>query len=248
MIWGYVLAAAGKKMPAAINADIATHCHALITGSSGTGKSTGLTYFLGKLLQENPSIIVYFLDFKASEDFKFLGGYPHYYSGTECMKGLNEYYEQFNRTKGNHEYKGRKILIFDEYPAFINHLTMLDKRNKTKDANDAMQMIAEILMMGRSLSYGIWIACQRPDATLFQGGVGGVRENFMITATFGRISPEHAKMLYPSEDIPNRAYKPGEGVFQQDGKTPTEFFVPRIKDMYRWKQNIKLILMEHRDI
>lgn len=247
MIWGYELAA-GKKVPAAINVDIATHCHALITGSSGTGKSIGLTYFLGKLLQENPSVIVYFLDFKASKDFKFLAGYPHYYSGTECMKGLNEYYEQFNRAKVNPENKERKLLIFDEYPAFINHLTMLDKRNKTKDANDAMQMIAEILMMGRSLSYGtyfIWITCQRPDATLFQGGV---RDNFMITATFGRVSPEHAKMLYPSEDIPNRAYKPGEGVFQQDGKTPTEFFVPRIKDMYRWKQNIKLILMEHRDI
>ena len=60
--------------------------------------------------------------------------------------------------------------MFDEYPAFISRLQMQDKQEKTKKAGEVLNMVSEILMLGRGIGFGVWIVTQRADASLFSGG------------------------------------------------------------------------------
>ena len=93
MLWGYNVGS-GVTAPLPINLDIKSHCHALITGSSGSGKSYGVVFLVGCLLMENPEMEIYLCDFK-NEDFDFLKSYVHYYGGNDCYNGAMEYYKSF---------------------------------------------------------------------------------------------------------------------------------------------------------
>ena len=129
MNWGYKSQSL-QHHPQQIMLDISSHCHALITGSSGSGKSYALLYLLGNLLKSNPDIILYFLDFKNSADFEFLNGYQYYYSGDACYQGILDYYTRFCDARIRGKNTERHLLIFDEYPAFINYLTTKDRQGK----------------------------------------------------------------------------------------------------------------------
>lgn len=233
----------GATSPVPIELDSVSHCHALITGSSGSGKSYALLYLLGSLLQSDPTIAVYFCDFKNSEDFEFLRGYPYYYAGDEVFGGITSYYQRLCEARRSQNHDRQHVLIVDEYPAFINFLNLIDKRDKSKKATEVMGYIAEVLMMGRGLGYGVWIITQRADASLF---CNGARDNFMIIMGLGRMSKEQKGMVFAGEDIPDRVYGVGEGVILADGQPIMEVKFPCIKNAYDWKRHIKLILMEHR--
>ncbi|MCR4596862.1 MAG: hypothetical protein K5673_08775 [Lachnospiraceae bacterium] len=242
MQWGYTFRA-GALAPVPINLEITTHCHALLTGGSGSGKSYALLFLLGTLLKGNPTTAVYFCDFKNSEDFEFLMGYPYYYAGNDVCDGIAAYYHSFCEARETRKHSRRHILIIDEYPALINYLTMVDKRDKTKKASEVMAYIAEILMMGRGIGFGVWIVTQRADSTLFSNGA---RDNFMIIIGLGRLSKEQKGMVFAGEDIPNRVYGLGEGVFLADGHPIMDVKYPQLSNEYDWKKHIKLILMEYR--
>ena len=150
-----------------------------------------------------------------------------------------KYYEAFSlaREKGNNEQ--RYILIFDEYPAFINHLSTLDKTNKTKKANDVLGAISELLMLGRGLSFGVWLVTQRADSTLF---ANGARDNLMVFLGLGRMSKEQKGMIFPGQEMPDTPFYKGEGMLLADGKDLTEVKFPLIKDIEDWKEHILNIL------
>lgn len=224
-----------------INLDMATHCHALITGSSGSGKSYALLYLLGTLLQSEPNIIVYFCDFKNSDDFRFLKDYRYYYSGNNCYKGIMDYYNAFSESRINDTANTRYILIFDEYPAFVNYLQAKDKQEKTKYSNDVLSAIAEILMLGRGIGFGVWIITQRPDANLFSNGA---RDNFMIVISLGRLSKEQKGMIFSGEDIPENIYEKGEGLLLSDGHELKEVKFPKIRDVSNWRKHILSIITQ----
>lgn len=236
MIWGYdkeIYAEMGLKIH--IQHDIGTHCHALITGSSGSGKSYALLYLLGQLLKSEPNIEIYFCDFKNSEDFAFLNGLSHYYSSNSCYEGIMDFYNSFTNARATGEIKVRHILIFDEYPSFVNYLQMKDKANKTKYVNDVLGAISEILMLGRGIKYGIWIVTQRADSSLFNNGA---RDNFMLVIALGRLSKEQKTMLFSGEDIPDGINKQGEGLLLADGYSLRSVKFPRIVDVSDWKKHI----------
>ena len=243
MIWGYIIGAGGKP-PVLLALPLSSHCHALITGSSGSGKSYALLYLLGCLLQDEPDIKVYFCDFKNSEDFAFLKGYPHYYSGNDCYEGIMAYYESFCNARAQGQGTARHLLVCDEYPAMINYLTTCDKRDKTKRAGDILGAIAEILMLGRGIGYGAWIVTQRADASLF---ANGARDNFMIVLGLGRMSKEQKGMVFAGEELPDKIYHQGEGCLLADGHPLYEVAYPRIRNIVDWKKHIKKIIMKHSD-
>lgn len=235
---------AGGRPPVPLPLSVKSHCHALITGSSGSGKSYALLYLLGCLLQDVPETDVYFCDFKNSEDFAFLKGYPNYYSGNGCYEGVMTYYESFCNTRTEGKAARRHILIFDEYPACINYLTTKDKQEKTKKAGDILGAVAEILMLGRGIGYGVWIVTQRADATLF---ANGARDNFMVVLGLGRMSKEQKSMVFSGEELPDKVYHQGEGCLLADGHPLYEVAYPRIRNTVDWKRHIKEILMQHCD-
>lgn len=222
-----------------IRLDVKSYPHVLVTGASGSGKSQALLYLLGKLLQAYPDVVVYFCDFKNSEDFSFLVGYPYYYAGHKCYQGLMEYYERFTDARENGNDGKRYILIFDEYPAFVNHLQMMDKADKTKQANDVLCAIAEILMLGRGLNFGVWLTTQRADSTMF---ANGSRDNFMVVIGLGRMSKEQKSMVFAGQDIPDIVYQAGEGLLLADGHELVQVKYPLIEDIDNWKKEIRRIL------
>ena len=201
-----------------------------------------MLFLIGSLLKDIESIDFYFLDFKNSDDFKFLQGYQKYYVGNACYDGVMKYYEQFSSDREAGNNKNRHILIFDEMPAFLNYQTTLDKANKTKKANDVLSAISEILMLGRGIGYGFWCVVQRPDSSFFQNGA---RENFMIVCGLGRISKEQKAMIFTGEELPDKVYQKGEGVLLADGYPLMEVKFPKISNVIDWKKHIKEILRKN---
>lgn len=236
MNWGFIrdiFSDYGLAVP--IKLDTATHCHALVTGSSGSGKSYTLLYLLGTLLKSEPNITIYFCDFKNSEDFRFLKNYEHYYNGNDCYRGIMDYYNVFSVARIIGSTNKRYILICDEYPSLVNYLQTKDKQDKTKYATDILGAVAEILMLGRGLSFGIWIVTQRVDSSLF---CNGARDNFMVIVALGRLSKEQKGMLFTGEDIPDIVCKQGEGLLLADGQELKEVKYPKIKNITDWKWHI----------
>lgn len=227
-----------------INLEIATYPHALITGGSGSGKSITLLFLLGKLLQAYPDIIVYFCDFKNSDEFSFLKGYPFYFAGKNCYQGVMEYYKQFTKCREKGSNRKRYILIFDEYPAFLNYLQMKDKAEKTKFANDVLGAVAEILMLGRGIQFGIWLVTQRADSTLFSNGA---RDNFMVVIGLGRLSKEQKNMIFAGQELSDTIMGAGEGMLLADGKEIAEVKYPLISDINDWTSHILEILCDVTD-
>ncbi len=223
----------------AINLNPNSHCHALITGSSGSGKSNAGLWLLAnymKIVESN----IYVCDFKAGSEWSFLSGYPRYYAGYNCVEGIREYYNQYKNTKDTDKF--HNLLILDEYSALVNYLTMQDKLNKTKLALEVQSMISEILAMGRSRKSGIWMLLQRPDASIL---VNGARDNFMVSIALGNMSKEHKQMLFSGYDLPKeRIYRAGEGLLYADGIGAIEVKYPLLEDLPTWKYHIHRVLMD----
>ena len=219
-----------------IQLNIKTYCHALICGSSGSGKSYALLYLLKQLLDED--ICLFLLDPKNSEDFKFLEGYKYYYSADNCYEGFKDYYEVFTQARKTMKSDKRHVLVCDEYPALILQLKAQDGLNKTKYASEILSINSELLMLGRGVAkgFGVWTICQRPQATVFQEGS---RDNYMVSINLGRLSKETKQMLFSDEEISEGVvYGKGEGVMLADGKSLTEVKFPYIRNIEEWKQSI----------
>lgn len=217
-----------------IASDVESHCHALITGASGSGKSYSLLFLIRSMLVAVRDIRILIFDFKNSSDFSFLEGYSDYYCYESCYEGLKKAYEIFSQKRKKKD-ENRYLIIFDEYPSFIHYLTMKDKAEKTHRAQEVMAIMAEILMMGRGLGFGCWIVTQRADASLFPGGS---RDNFMVIVALGNLSKEQKNMLFSGEDLPNDPMEVGEGILWLDGVGLKDIIIPEIKHVDAWKRGI----------
>ena len=245
MKWGYIKSTwdyYGRKF--SLEHPFESHPHALICGCSGSGKSQTILYEMAQFLldchEKGIIPVVYVCDFKNSEDFQFLQGYPLYYAGNDCYEGLEEFYQFFTnmRKQGGGSHKKRYLLIFDEYAAAVAYNQAQDKINKGKQAAALISMNAEILMLGRSFRFGIWTCVQYATSDLFHGA----RLNYMVNLSLGRQNREQLNMLFSGEEIPeNRIYQPGEGLFLADGFPLTEVKYPLV-DQFQLKQLIKELL------
>lgn len=245
MVWGYLREVWEEyKVALPVYLGIEDHMHALITGASGSGKSQAVLFLLGKLLQAAPDTVIWFCDFKNSNDFSFLreAGYPYYFAGKASYDGVMGYCKTFSEAREHGESSKRFLLICDEYPALINFFQMQDKMNKTHLANDLLGAVAEILMLGRGVNFGIWIVTQVASASLFSNGN---RENFHIILGLGRLSKEQKSMLFSGEDIPNRVWSKGEGMLLADGYDIVDVKLPLVEDVEDWKSHILKLLMRN---
>lgn len=242
MIWGYEMRSGGLP-PLPIELGIKEYCHALITGASGSGKSYALLFLTGSVLKENPDIEIFYCDFKKL-DTGYMSEYRHYYAGDSCYDGIMECYKCFCEERREGKCRKRHLLIVDEYPALINYLTGRDKQEKTKKAGEILSAVAEILMLGRGIGFGIWIVTQRPDSVLF---ANGARDNFMVIVGLGRMSKEQKGMVFAGEDIPDKIFQKGEGMLLSDGFPIREVKYPRINNVLSWKRHIAEILNGNRE-
>lgn len=247
MKWGFdkgIWDSFGAKYP--LEYSFESHPHALICGCSGSGKSYSILYELSQFIFDSYTYgikpIVYICDFKNSEDFQFLMGYPLYYAGNECYEGMEEFYQQFTATrqKGIVDKEQRHLMVFDEYASAVSYYQSQDKLTKGKTASSLISMNAEMLMLSRSFNYGVWTCVQYGTSDLFHGA----RLNYMINLSLGRQNREQLNMLFSGEEIPqNRIYQPGEGLLLADGFPLKEVKYPLV-DMVQLKQFIRRMLFK----
>lgn len=211
--------------------ELTTHPHLLLTGASGSGKSYALKWLMADLLKAN--VDLFFCNFKRSEDFRFLEDYSRYFTYLDCASGLQEFFGIFKQAQaGIMEFSGEyHVLVFDEFPAFVMSTSMEDK----KLAEQYKMMVAELLMLGRSYGFGVWLIMQRPDSLFL---AHGARDNFHITISLGNISKETKGMLYSGEELPDRVYKVGEGIAWIDGLGLKEIKFPKISNMGKVEEQI----------
>lgn len=201
-----------------------THTHCLICGSTGSGKSYALKWLLRNLVTTE-KVKLTFLNFKNSSDLKFMKGKIDYYTVNDCLKGFDDYYNQFKETqKKAEEYNGiLHILIFDEYPAFLSYLSTIDK----KKFAEIQTKMSELLMLARSYGFGVWIVMQRPDAKWLPDGA---RDNIHTIISVGNLSKEGKQMLFSGYDLEDIEFSVGEGMVRRDAVGLKYVKYPRILD------------------
>ena len=211
-----------------LTVSLSSHCHWLIVGGSGSGKSVFIQYVLNSVL--DMPVELHIGDFKGSGDFSSLS--PFYAEFEACIGLIEAFYARYQEIK-LHKTGEHILLVFDEYAGFLVWLESKDK----KKAAEIKGKIAEILMQGRALSGGgsawFWCVCQRADSGYFSNGA---RENFMVSIGFSNLSKESKVMLgFHAEDIPED-YKPatGKALLSVDGRELTVLQVPKI-DISRLK-------------
>ena len=157
----------------------------LVIGPTGTGKSVAIKIIMEKIINFCPNSIIWLLDFKRFDFHKF-ASMPHYYGYTDSLQGLRDFYNAFKATQEKGVADEPQYLIIDEWGSFI---TSLDR----KEAEQAKNLLSELLMLGRAYQFFPIVGIQRPDAGYFNGG----RDNFQTCLALGNLSPEGRRMVFP---------------------------------------------------
>ncbi len=216
----------GDKLPIVTDLSPATNSHMLICGMSGSGKSYYETAVFSHLVSANPRGKFWFADYKGEDAFACFRKCPRYYSYKSTLQALEAVYDRLNaRMSGKEPTNNPITLIWDEYMANILALTNEDK----KKAAAVMNMVSEILLMGRSKAVRFVCSLQRPDAIAFPAGS---RLNYGIVVVLGAAVRSIYEMLLPDfiKAVEGHIFGRGEGVVLLQGSELRFIKVPTIKD------------------
>lgn len=210
--------------------------HALIAGGTGSGK----TFFLLSLIEAfaGAGAGLSIIDPK-NADLAGLGSVlPDVFFRKEdimtCLSGFrDDMLARSDEMRGRPDYApGRnyaayghaaRFLFFDEYVAFMD---MLDK----KEAEKAMSLMKQIVMLGRQAGFFIVLACQRPDAKYLGEGL---RDQFGLRVALGSMSDSGYTMMFGStERIFVTKETKGRGYISTGGPVITEFYAPLVPETH----------------
>lgn len=199
----------------------------ILAGSSGSGKSYCLKNIISKIVMFDESSQLYILDYKGSTDFDFLHSDSRYYAFDKVHDGIQDLWNVLTKRQNKVDMStNRVIAVVDEFAAFINYMTGIDKKAAEADK----QIISNIGMLGRSFKINAILSQQRIDSSYW--GTGGGRENYISSGfvlSFGNASPEAYKMLFPeyyANLLSDR--KRGKGYISICGNQPLPFISPTI--------------------
>ncbi len=157
----------------------------LAIGATGTGKTVAIKILMAKIAKYQPDAKIWLLDFKRF-DFRDFAGLPRYYAYTDCIRGLNDYYDAFKKQQEAGTADDSNYLVIDEWGSFIMSL-------EKKEAEQLKGKLAELLMLGRAYHFFPIVGIQRPDSAYF----ATARDNFQACLALGNLSPEGRRMAFP---------------------------------------------------
>lgn len=192
----------------------------LITGSTGSGKSTAINVFMSiyglnlplETLTSEKFYKMYILDYKQDKTFSKFRNTKNYFAYNDVTKGFETIESEMqHRQEQDPETRDKYpiIVIFDEYVAWINSM---DK----KDMETYKKRFANMLFLARNLNIRIIVGIQRADASNFSVGS---RDQFKNILGLGKLSKEAKEMLFADLKEEAQQINPtGFGYLFQDGK------------------------------
>ncbi|EIQ7147972.1 FtsK/SpoIIIE domain-containing protein [Enterococcus faecalis] len=218
--------------------------HMLIAGGTGGGKSYFILTLIEALLQTNAEI--YILDPKNSDLADLTTVLPNvFYRKEDMLQALNNFYKKMMertetmkqmegyKTGKNYAYLGLSahFLIFDEYVAFMDMIG--------RESNEVMNMIKQIVMLGRQMGFFIILSCQRPDAKYLGDGI---RDQFMFRVALGRMSELGYGMMFGEvdKDFFQKRIR-GRGYVDVGTSVISEFYTPLVPKKHEFLEVIHQI-------
>lgn len=207
--------------------------HAVIIGSTGSGKTYFSKFLLGKISIYLTDTELTICDFKGDDDFSFLGSSKRFFRFENCSIGFDQFFTNF-RKRQSREDKTRYplILFFDEWASYCNSL---DK----KLVEEEKKKLATLLMLGRSFNVHVIISQQRADASYFSSA----RDNFNLVVGLGNLSEESKNMLFHEfKDSIKPDRKQGTGFIIQNGSNFEPIIVPKVNNFKKLHDYIRKIV------
>lgn len=210
-----------------INIDLDISPMGAIAGATGSGKSYCLKNIISKIVMFDDNSQLYILDYKGSTDFDFLSSGSRYYAFDKVHDGIQDLWDILTKRQNKVDSSSNRIVaVIDEFAAFINYMTGIDK----KAAEIDKQIISNIGMLGRSFQINAVLSQQRFDSSYW--GSGGGRENYISSGfvlSLGNASPDAYKMLFPEYYVNlSGDRKRGTGYISICGNEPIPFISPSI--------------------
>lgn len=216
--------------------------HMLIAGGTGGGKTYFILTLIHALVQTRA--VIHVVDPKNADLADLSAVMPEVYyrkediaacvsrfcdammQRSESMKSMQGY-----KTGENYAYLGLEphFLVFDEYVAFMEMLN-------TRERDDVLGKLKQIVMLGRQAGFFLILACQRPDAKYLGDGI---RDQFNFRVALGRMSELGYSMMFGEvkkefffKNVKGRGYADtGKGVI-------TEFYTPVVPKGYDFLREI----------
>lgn len=192
----------------------------LFVGRSGTGKSTAAQIALGRVkrhMKGNTRATV--CDFK--NEYLYLNGCSGYFNHAQCMEGLRTFAAENERRiqEGMTDSDPFHVLLFSEWGMFCS---VLDNRTR----NEAISLVASLVMSVRAQRMSVWLDLQRPDAQFM-----GTARDSLAPIALGNLSPEGKRMTFPDHVDILEPVGPNEGYFSDGINLPKKIIIPTVT---RW--------------
>ena len=199
------------------------YAHYIVVGSSGSGKSTAVLYWLYKARKHK--VDLYIADFKASREFS--GITPHFAEFEGCYDLIKAFYQEFQNTPEGGD-GTIKIMLVDEIAGLLTHFGMT-KEGKSK-ADEIRSILSSILMLGRSRQCFVWLSMQRYSASIFPSSSGSA-DNFHVAVGLGRLTVDGRKGLFAGEHFEGEdtlQFGQARGIVLVDGQPLRSLIVPKV--------------------
>lgn len=140
---------------------------------------------------------------------------------------IEQFYQEFlNIAEGG---SGKiKILLIDEIAGLLTYYAT--SQDGKKKADRVRNIMASILMLGRSRNCFLWLSMQRYSATVFPAS-SGAADNFQICVGFGRLTVEGRKGLFAGEHFDGEEtlrFGQGEGIILVEGQPLRGIVIPTV--------------------
>lgn len=230
--------------------------HALIAGTTGTGKTYFLNYVICSLLHNKADIT--FIDPKWS-DVKAIGQLvnPNKTASDEnnIARLVREFKESMEKRQKliadtgitNITYKdiGLKpeFLIFDEFSAFKS-LGIKGNSKNSENSNPVKEVeghLKRIILMGRSTGNFVILVAQQPNADVVETGI---RDQLGLKVAFGNTKEELKRMMFGTEiklhTLDSRLK--GVGYVSLSNAEPYKYYSPNLGVKFDYVREIKKLL------